>query len=76
MHSSVMKTMTRSAPLPSRGLRTPQPGGSGGPGRRTTWRIEAEARLGAVTARTTAVLALAPGGGMPGQVLEWRPVGP
>ena len=64
------------APPSGRGLRTPQPGGSGGPGRRLTWRIEAEARLGATTARITAVLALAPGGGLPGQVLEWRPVGP
>ena len=40
------------------------------------WRIEAEARQGAVTARVAAVLNLTPGGGLPGQVLEWRPVGP
>jgi general secretion pathway protein K len=58
------------------GFRTPQPGGSGGAGRRTTWRIEAEARQGAVIARVAAVITIAPANGMPGRVLEWRPVGP
>lgn len=63
------------APPPRVGFRTPQPQGSGGAGRRTVWRITAEARHGAVTARMAAVLDLAsPAPGMPGRVLEWRDV--
>jgi general secretion pathway protein K len=63
-------------PPPSRtGFRTPQPQGSGGAGRRTVWRVTAEARYGAVTARMAAVLDLTPAApGMPGRVLEWRDV--
>jgi general secretion pathway protein K len=64
-----------SSPPPRAGLRTPQPQGSGGAGRRTIWRVTAEARYGAVTARMAAVLDLTPAGpGMPGRVLEWRDV--
>lgn len=63
------------APPARSGLRTPQPQGSGGAGRRTIWRVTAEARHGAVTARMAAVLDLgAAAPGMPGRVLEWRDV--
>ena len=58
--------------MPGR-YRTPQPGGTQG-GRRRIWRIEAEGRFGATTARMAMVLAVAPAAGMPGQVLEWLPV--
>jgi hypothetical protein len=59
---------------PRTGLRTPQPQGGGGPGRRALWRVTAEARYGAVAARMAAVLDLTPAPGMPGRVLEWRDV--
>ncbi|MBK1660395.1 hypothetical protein [Paracraurococcus ruber] len=54
------------------GLRTPQRAGTASSGRRQVWRILAEARQGAVTARIAAVLDLTPGDGMPGRVLEWQ----
>jgi general secretion pathway protein K len=57
------------------GLRTPRRGGAGSSGRRTVWRIEAEARSGAVLARTGTVLTLMPADGVPGRILDWRPVG-
>lgn len=59
-------------PAPARGLRTPQPQGSGTAGRRSIWRIEAAARQRGVVARVAAVVVLAPAGGMPGRVLEWQ----
>lgn len=63
------------APPPRPGLRTPQAQGSGGAGRRVVWRVTAEARYGAVTARMAAVLDLGTAvPGMPGRVLEWRDV--
>jgi len=59
----------------SAGLRTPSTGRGTAPGRRAVWRIEARAVSGAVEARAAAVMEIAPGNGMPGRVLEWRPSG-
>jgi general secretion pathway protein K len=54
------------------GLRTPGAAPSGA-GSRQSWRIEAEARVGATRAAVMAVIQLAPAEGLPGRVLEWRP---
>ncbi|MBV1800153.1 type II secretion system protein GspK [Siccirubricoccus sp. G192] len=59
----------------SRGLRPGVPQALPGSGRRSIWRLEAEARSGAATARLAAVMDLSPVEGMPGRVLEWRPAG-